>query len=123
MKHRTNTTFDELPLDLNPTVGNQGVQNTLRRVLNAVRPEVELILDIEGPSDWAFQTQPGAIRRIVMNLFGNSLKYTKHGHVTVSLRVVGDQTQEADHVVKFTHEQDTVVKLTVTDTGQGMSSE
>ena len=57
----------------------------LNRVLGGTRPEVELILDIH-PSDWNFVVQPGALRRVVINLVTNSLKYTKHGFISVSLR-------------------------------------
>lgn len=34
---------------------------------------VEIILDVSPPQDWTFVTQPGAYRRIIMNIFGNSL--------------------------------------------------
>jgi len=34
---------------------------------------VEVILDVSPPQDWTFVTQPGAYRRIIMNIFGNSL--------------------------------------------------
>jgi signal transduction histidine kinase len=34
---------------------------------------VEVILDISPPQDWTFVTQPGAYRRIIMNILGNSL--------------------------------------------------
>lgn len=35
---------------------------------------VSVLLDIEPHDDWNYVTQPGAFRRIVMNLVGNSLK-------------------------------------------------
>ena len=92
--------------------------------MNAVRPEVELVLDIQGPAKWTFSTQPGAVRRIVMNLFGNALKYTKHGYINVSLRVVSQGSQRGDQTVKFDQrDKPTLVRLTVTDTGQGISPE
>lgn len=46
----------------------------------STRSNVEIILDI-SPRAWTFVTQPGAFRRIVMNLFGNALKYTKAGFI------------------------------------------
>ncbi|KAF2165157.1 hypothetical protein M409DRAFT_67433 [Zasmidium cellare ATCC 36951] len=122
-KYKTNAAFNDASREINPTLADAGVRPKLKRVLNAIRPGVELILDINGPPDWGFQTQPGAIRRIVMNLFGNSLKYTRHGHITVSLRVIGNQFCDGDQAVKFPQEQRSMVKLTVTDTGQGMSPE
>lgn len=64
---------------------------------------VEVILDIE-PDDWVFMTQPGAVRRIIMNIFGNAIKYTTHGSVKVRLEL-----------------NDMDVIFTVTDTGKGIS--
>ncbi|KAE9982784.1 hypothetical protein EG328_010648 [Venturia inaequalis] len=85
------------------------------------KKDVEIILDIApraGPRDWTFITQPGAFRRIIMNIFGNSLKYTRQGFIRVRL-----EAQSAPR-----HKDDpadaplaTTVRLTITDTGQGMS--
>jgi CheY-like chemotaxis protein len=59
------------------------------------------------------RTQPGAIRRIVMNLLGNSLKYTHEGYVAVKMRgqpIPGDLSRVE-------------VILTFADSGRGMSIE
>ena len=86
------------------------------------RKEVEIILDIiprTVPKDWIFVTQPGAFRRIVMNLFGNSLKYTRSGYIRVKLEA---QSQRRPPSAQGAEESTaTFVKLTITDTGQGMS--
>ncbi|KAK4996724.1 hypothetical protein LTR66_003724 [Elasticomyces elasticus] len=85
-------------------------------------PEVEVVLDIEH-HDWAFVTQPGAFRRVVMNLVGNSLKYTKTGFIKIKLQVVVDsmQAEEADQT---NHDDRTCdVVLTVADSGIGISAE
>ncbi|KAA8572272.1 hypothetical protein EYC84_002898 [Monilinia fructicola] len=47
-------------------------------------PQVSVILDI-ALDDYNFTTQPGAFRRVIMNLLGNALKYTSHGYVRVKL--------------------------------------
>lgn len=47
-------------------------------------PGVGVILDI-APQNYHFTTQPGALRRLIMNLLGNALKYTSHGYVTIKL--------------------------------------
>ncbi|QUC21306.1 uncharacterized protein UV8b_05549 [Ustilaginoidea virens] len=72
-----------------------------------------ICVDIQPNASWAFYTQPGALRRIVMNLVGNSLKFTSKGFVKVSL----DQPAmpEADK-----SECGTLVRLTVTDSGCGI---
>ena len=65
-----------------------------------------------------FITQPGAFRRIIMNLLGNALKYTSHGYVHVTL-----ETTDPDQTLGPDGAQRPMVTLTVTDTGKGISSE
>ena len=65
-----------------------------------------------------FITQPGAFRRIIMNLLGNALKYTSHGYVHVTL-----ETTDPDQAHGPDGAQRPMVTLTVTDTGKGISSE
>jgi len=87
------------------------------------RKEVEIILDISpraNPKDWVFVTQPGAFRRIIMNIFGNALKYTRSGYIQVKLEA---QSQRRSPTAAHGSDEtpSTSVKLTITDTGQGMS--
>ncbi|KAI2669702.1 hypothetical protein LCP963914a_9890 [Penicillium roqueforti] len=79
------------------------------------REDVQVIIDIKK-SDWVYMTQPGSLRRVVMNVFGNALKYTHHGQVIVRL--------EVDHErLGMPRRQDleNEVKITVSDTGKGIS--
>lgn len=39
-------------------------------------PPIAVIVDINKSDNYVFRTQPGAWRRVLMNLFGNALKYT-----------------------------------------------
>jgi hypothetical protein len=78
----------------------------------AKRKTCFIILDIEE-QDWSFCLPIGAWRRILMNIFGNALKFTQSGHIKVSLRANRSKGTEG-----FTH-----VTVTVIDSGQGMSSE
>ncbi|KAF2492138.1 hypothetical protein BU16DRAFT_105080 [Lophium mytilinum] len=74
--------------------------------------DVLVILDVESRSSWNVKTPPGALRRIVMNLLGNALKYTKKGRIIVSLKA------------KAETEPSTInVRLRFVDTGKGMSME
>jgi signal transduction histidine kinase/CheY-like chemotaxis protein len=75
------------------------------------KPDVELIVDIPE-RDWTYWSEPGGLRRIIMNLVGNSLKYTKAGYVHIELA-----TQDIDLATPGSE----CVVLTVTDSGQGMS--
>lgn len=75
---------------------------------------VQCSLDIDHSAKWAFRMHPGAFRRVVMNLFGNSLKFTTSGFIHVSLR------QESQADPKGTPGTTRVV-LTVSDSGKGMT--
>lgn len=60
---------------------------------------VAIYLNIEPSARWMFHTQPGAIRRIVMNLFGNALKYTSRvSLLSVSLRASSARRARKDRV-------------------------
>ncbi|POS73325.1 hypothetical protein DHEL01_v208281 [Diaporthe helianthi] len=76
---------------------------------------VQIFLDIEKSTSWRFNTHPGAFRRIVMNLFGNSLKFTRSGFIKVSL------TQEP--AKPYQHNVGSTILLTVSDSGKGISED
>jgi signal transduction histidine kinase len=82
-------------------------------ILNIVLGDVVVGLDIDPEPSWIFRSQPGAIRRIVMNILGNSLKYTSKGFIKVSL------AQSALLQKGSTR----TVELTVVDSGQGISDD
>jgi signal transduction histidine kinase len=46
-------------------------------------------VNIERRSSWVLDLDVGAWKRIVMNLAGNSIKYTPNGHIEVNLRTEG----------------------------------
>ncbi|KAI6768038.1 hypothetical protein HG530_006047 [Fusarium avenaceum] len=76
--------------------------------------DVEIFLVIDSRPSWGFYTQPGPVRRIIMNLFGNSLKYTQHGLIKVSM--------EQSSAIR-NDDNDCWVTITVSDTGVGISDE
>ncbi|KAF2085486.1 hypothetical protein K490DRAFT_46464, partial [Saccharata proteae CBS 121410] len=111
--HRTHRVLVNGSVDGSPRVSDPSPE---------MRPAVEIIIDIE-PRIWTFVTQPGAFRRIVMNLFGNALKYTKQGFIKVKLSA---KDLPKDHLVKIDgHEvsASSLVTLTISDSGQGISPE
>jgi signal transduction histidine kinase len=77
------------------------------------RKFVLVILDIPQGKDWNFSMPVGAYRRIVMNLFGNALKYTETGYIKVSLK----------KTTKHGGTGETKLEFSVLDTGIGMSEE
>ncbi|KAK8088511.1 hypothetical protein PG997_003472 [Apiospora hydei] len=64
-------------------------------------------LDLDPIHEISCRTEAGALRRIIMNLLGNSLKYTTSGYIYVSLR-----KQDPNHVL-----------LVVADSGKGISDD
>lgn len=84
------------------------------------QPDVSVIFDIDV-DNYHFITQPGAFRRVIMNLLGNALKYTSHGYVHITL-----ETEDMESLLTPGNTDATprsMVTLTITDTGKGISSE
>lgn len=74
--------------------------------------------------DWHYVCSPGSIQRIIMNLVGNSLKYTSTGFIHISLTV------ESPNISSFGMSEPhgissdgKLVVLRVSDSGKGISSE
>ena len=76
-----------------------------------------VMLYIDPRQDWTYFVQVGAIRRIVMNIFGNALKYTQRGTIKISL---AQEYLSPPHRKK---EKERVVRFTVEDTGKGIGAE
>lgn len=67
-----------------------------------------LILKLEPlPQQWRLHADPQHLRQVMQNLIDNAIKYTDHGSVTVSLSQGDGNT----------------VRISVTDTGRGISKE
>ncbi|KAL2839368.1 hypothetical protein BJY01DRAFT_28611 [Aspergillus pseudoustus] len=77
------------------------------------KDEVSVIVRVEDAPTWKIQSSPGAWKRIVMNVLGNSLKWTKAGFVEVSLSKVR-RKKDSSHVFAL---------LSVTDTGSGIAAD
>ncbi|OBT96437.2 hypothetical protein VE01_05590 [Pseudogymnoascus verrucosus] len=80
-----------------------------------------VIIDIDFRDDWHFPTVPGTWRRLTMNLFGNSLKYTSDGYIKVKLEA--RSIPSVNPSVNSDSFDRTMITMTVSDSGQGMSSE
>jgi signal transduction histidine kinase len=77
--------------------------------------DVLIILSMDVRCNWGYFVNVGAIRRIVMNIFGNALKHTNRGTIKVSL------TQET--IRTRGRKKERVVRFTVQDTGKGISAD
>jgi signal transduction histidine kinase len=80
-----------------------------------------IILDMGFREQWKFPTVPGTWRRLTMNIFGNALKYTRSGYIKVKLDA--RNIPSVDGGRKTNAQERTLVTLTVSDSGQGMSSD
>jgi signal transduction histidine kinase len=80
-----------------------------------------VIIDIDFRDSWQFPTVPGTWRRLTMNIFGNALKYTKAGYIRIKLeaRAISSVVSAIDN----NPTDRTMVTLTISDTGRGMSSD
>ncbi|KAI1207802.1 uncharacterized protein F4807DRAFT_433389 [Annulohypoxylon truncatum] len=71
--------------------------------------KVFLVLHIQKLESWCLQGQTGGLRRVIMNVVGNAIKYCATGCIDVSLRA------------KQVKKSDIEVEISVKDTGIGMS--
>ncbi|CAO1615584.1 unnamed protein product [Sympodiomycopsis kandeliae] len=93
----------------NATVGSHGI-GISSQAKQMKSSEVETVVDVSLRKDgWLVNCDAGGVRRVLMNLIGNALKFTTAGFVHISLREV---QSTPTHVV---------VELSVTDTGRGIS--
>ncbi|KAF5677766.1 nik-1 (Os-1p) [Fusarium heterosporum] len=76
--------------------------------------QVAVFLDINPYVPYLFNVAAGALRRVIMNLFGNSLKYTQQGTITISL-------SQKPLFPERPNSNKRLVTITVKDTGQGIA--
>ncbi|KAI0261503.1 hypothetical protein BC834DRAFT_830062 [Gloeopeniophorella convolvens] len=79
---------------------------------------VEIVIEIgDRPeaSGWLLKLEKGGIRRVLMNVFGNSLKFTTDGYIHVILRQLPATPDLPPGKVKL--------ELAVIDTGKGISQD
>jgi signal transduction histidine kinase len=115
--------FKKLPVNgsvmTNQTQGNNGIgagnrHDSVTAGASSIHGEggVSVLLDVSPRQSWRVRTQPGALRRIIMNLLGNSLKYTTNGFVAVSLRAHESANSSKTSCV-----------IRIVDSGKGMSDQ
>ncbi|CZT51783.1 uncharacterized protein RSE6_12978 [Rhynchosporium secalis] len=89
-----------------------------RRHASPSNPEslVTVIVDIQWRPNWTFEIDAGAWRRIIMNLFSNSMKYTKAGFVNINIEIEEDLSSHSKR-------SRANVVLRIKDSGKGISQE
>jgi signal transduction histidine kinase len=103
-------------------LGASLVAPELPKDLHTVKPEVKVIIDI-APTNWVYYAPPGAVRRIIMNLFSNALKYTPAGQVRLRLETEEKPETSSKRSANRERNKERNVILTVSDTGKGISEE
>ncbi|KAL5486193.1 hypothetical protein ACEPAI_7238 [Sanghuangporus weigelae] len=80
------------------------------------RTSVEVVIEVGLRNEgWQLICEKGGIRRVLMNLIGNSLKFTSNGYVHILLREHPNAIDTPPGKVK--------IELAVIDTGKGISKE
>ncbi|KAJ5351557.1 hypothetical protein N7452_000531 [Penicillium brevicompactum] len=78
---------------------------------------VKVILDIDNHQNWRVSTRPGAWHVIVTNIFGNALKFTRQGHIYVSMKATPSELAAEGQVLS------SKITMTIKDTGCGIDLE
>ena len=99
---------------------DRGVKFSTEMKRRTIAKNVEVVLDIDH-DDYVFVTQPGALKRVIMNVFGNALKYTQRGSITVKMSLDRIQPNQREPVTEVINER--VLQIVITDTGKGISRE
>ncbi|KAF2016214.1 hypothetical protein BU24DRAFT_462395 [Aaosphaeria arxii CBS 175.79] len=82
---------------------------------------VTVALYVDYEDNWSYYTEPGALRRIIVNLVGNALKYTSEGSVEVKMSS-SKNSQDGDANSNDQIDGRTLI-LTIQDTGKGISKD
>ncbi|KAF3399390.1 Sensor protein GacS [Talaromyces pinophilus] len=72
------------------------------------------IVDVEWLESWRHSIYAGAWRRVVMNLFGNALKYTQSGYIRLLMK---------KDKLKVDGKDLSAIRMTFSDSGRGMSKD
>ncbi|KAL4986508.1 hypothetical protein BDW68DRAFT_163119 [Aspergillus falconensis] len=109
-----------------PTLDQEGelvMASPTEGPLSAFNESLTVIYDVAPDIQWLFETQAGAWRRVLMNLFGNALKYTQSGYILVSLKASTQAPTKGRRLSRGENADTATVTLTVKDTGQGIDKE
>lgn len=86
---------------------------------------VQVAFRCEKRDNWIVRSEPGAIQRILINLFSNALKYTDSGLVEVLLSASTTAKATMKHNSRSEDKGEDLldIALTIRDTGRGMSDD
>ena len=101
-------TFVEEPFSL-----HEALRETVKQFdLEAQRKGLDLVIDIDSSTPVTVKGDEGRVRQVLINLIGNAVKFTEHGHVALRT-AAGDPTVGGRRDITFT----------VSDSGIGIPEE
>jgi CheY-like chemotaxis protein len=83
--------------------------------------DISVVVEIDYKENWNYFTEPGALRRIAMNIIGNALKYTTEGSIIITLSA--SKTATGETKIGGDNDSRRTITLTVKDTGKGISKD
>ncbi|RDW83533.1 hybrid sensor histidine kinase/response regulator [Aspergillus mulundensis] len=95
--------------------GAEGGSNERRLSKSNGTGRLMTIVDIEWNDNWRYSIYAGAWRRVVMNLFGNALKYTQTGYIRLLMK--------SDTLKRDGRKSVPAIRMTFSDSGRGMSKD
>ena len=108
-------------LEFNP---RQLVEDTVELLApRAHQKKLELICDIASGVPTLMLGDAGRVRQVLINLAGNAIKFTESGEVAVRLEALSMPQPCADASATEGPRERRMLRLTVSDTGIGMSAE
>ncbi|MBL4870960.1 MAG: response regulator [Robiginitomaculum sp.] len=99
--------LDPTPFDLRASLDD--VASLLK--INVQEKGLELIINYPPDMDSFFVGDAGRLRQIIMNLVGNAIKFTEHGHILIKISVKKYSENRAE------------LTIGITDTGIGIEAE
>ncbi|KAM0553991.1 hypothetical protein ACHAPJ_007066 [Fusarium lateritium] len=96
--------------------GHEFQKLSMGQAAHSSKGRVKVNVNFSSSPVWKFHVQAGAIRRVIMNILGNSLKYTTSGFIHI-------QVEQPDMPDALAGSNVRLVRLTITDTGCGMKTE
>ncbi|KAM3078801.1 hypothetical protein ACMFMF_003733 [Clarireedia jacksonii] len=96
-----------------------GLSNGRNLRVSKINKPLRIILDFDD-CDWIYKIHAGAFQRILMNIFGNSQKYTTEGFILVQLRVIPRSQEPLDDPASHLSAH---IVLRIKDSGKGMSNQ
>lgn len=97
------------------SVSPLSIAEDVRSMLTSMAKEKEVDIRVSGDESLppSIHADPKRIRQVLLNLAGNSVKFTERGSVDITMRFDPDESREGQGVLS----------LTIRDTGQGIADE